>query len=84
MDSPRSLKHEANRLALKYYLRLKKRARHPSRDSQQFPLSGEDSDDGGFAEFRQVDCSAVADPGRAFRRSNDRWKFRKHQAGMEK
>lgn len=69
-------KRKANQLTLKYYFRLKQCPCHPTGDSQQFPLADKYPDDGGFAEFRQVDCSAVADPGGTFWRCDHGRKFR--------
>src|SRR3954467_12817374 len=78
--SPKALRAST----LKYYFRLKKRSRHAPCDSQQFPLSGKYPDNCGFAEFRQVDCAAMADTGGTFRRRNHGRKFRQHQARMKK
>ena len=63
---PVILKRKAVRLTLKYYFRLEQRPRDPPGDSQQFPLPCEHPDDGGLAEFWQVDGTAVSHPGRTF------------------
>src|SRR6476620_3942868 len=73
-----------NRLTLKYYFRLEQRSRYPAGNCQQFPLPGKHTDDGGLAEFWQVDRAAVADSGGTFRRSNHGRKLRQHQPGMKK
>jgi hypothetical protein len=58
--------------------------RDPAGDSQQLPLPCEYPDGGGFTKFWQVDCAAVSNPGRTFRRSNHGGKFRQYQPGMKK
>ena len=55
-------------LTMKYYFRLEECTCNPLGDGKQFPLSGEDPDRTGLAEFRQIDCATMANPGRTLRR----------------